>query len=326
MRIPTPRLLPGLVLLQRSSDRLQIGLRRPAATLPVTAAAARAFDADGQLVLAAAADLMTLLDEHGVLLPHEAAPVLRPPTGDPMARREARDRAASVVRHGRGAADARRGRHRRVRVLLHGPAAADVADEVDALLRGAGGSGLERVAEHDGDPDGDPDGPVLVVADGEPPRAISDDLVRSETPHLYLRLVESTVLLGPWVEPAVTACLRCDDLHHAAVDPAWPLLVQQASVRTAQPRADGVTTPAESLAVSAAAAGAARDLVRHLEGLRPDSWGRETRWGQAGRFDAALESPAEHGDIGTDHASEHASRQIARHAACGCVDWSLLTA
>ena len=312
--MPTPRLRPGLVLLRRSQDTLQLGLRRPEIVLADDGPTSRAFDDRGHLVLAAAGDLMGVLADRGVLLDRDAAPVLRPAVGGPAERREARDRAATVVRHGAGAADARGRRQRPVRVLVHGAAGRDLADEVDGLLRAAGGAGLEEASGTGSLHLSPAHPPVLVVADGEPPRGWSDDLVRADVPHLYLRVVESTVLLGPWVAPGITACLRCDDLHRASVDPAWPLLVQQATTGTVHARADDVPTPAEALAVTAAAAGAARDLLRDAEGLQPACWSTETRWGPASRFEA----PATGEDDG-----EHGRRLLRRHAACGCAAWSL---
>ena len=295
------------MLLRRTRGQVQVGLRRPV-VMAASPAVARTFDeASGQIIRAADAALADALETRALVVPSGVSAVLRPAVGDAASRAAARDRAASVSRHGHQAEASRYRRLRPVSVLVHGAAGSDIADEVDRLLRSAGGAGLapavlgEAAAQ----------GPVLIASDGEPPRAWSDALVRAETPHLYLRAVESAVLLGPWVEPGVTGCLRCDDLGRAAADPAWPLLVQQASARGAHERRDGVPSPIDALSLASAAAMAARDLVRDAEGLLPDLWSTELRWGPPSH----LEDPA-----GADQ-SEHGARFIDRHAACGCICW-----
>ncbi|QWC84423.1 hypothetical protein KLP28_12700 [Nocardioidaceae bacterium] len=317
MRTP-PRLLPGLGALQRAHETFQVGLRRPT-PLPAGPATRRSVDArSGQVSAGSDAGVLDALRRAGLLIGPRAGSVLRVCVGETSDRAAARDAAASVTRHGDAAAEARAARRAPVQVVLHGSAAPDMADEVDRLLRQCGAGGLRPL---DGGAPSATDGAssgtvVLVVSDGEPPRTLVDDLVRAGTVHLFLRVVESTVLLGPWVVPGVTGCLRCDDLTRAQLDPAWPLLVAQSADRTAIDRADGVPSPVEHLALLAAAAGAARDLVRHAEGLVPDSWSCEERWGLPSRFDD--DAPG----LASDSA-ERGVRAVPRHPACGCCCWDV---
>lgn len=60
---------------------------------------------------------------------------------------------------------------------------------------------------------------VLVLSRGEPDRAGLDPLVRDGVPHLVLALVDGGARLGPLVVPGRTACQRCVDAHHASRDP-----------------------------------------------------------------------------------------------------------
>jgi molybdopterin/thiamine biosynthesis adenylyltransferase len=69
---------------------------------------------------------------------------------------------------------------------------------------------------------------VVVVAPSEAEQAaVADDLLRSGTPHLFATVREATGVVGPFVLPGRTACLRCLDLHRTDRDPAWPLLAAQ---------------------------------------------------------------------------------------------------
>ena len=71
-----------------------------------------------------------------------------------------------------------------------------------------------------------PDCGVLVGV-GEPDRELLDAWTRAGTPYLLVRLTEGRAVVGPFVVPGTTACLRCLDAHHTDADPAWPLLVRQ---------------------------------------------------------------------------------------------------
>lgn len=69
---------------------------------------------------------------------------------------------------------------------------------------------------------------VTVVADDrlEPDRALTEVLTRDGIPHLTIRPTVRGVVVGPFVVPGRTACMRCLDLVLAA-DPAWPAILAQ---------------------------------------------------------------------------------------------------
>ena len=79
-------------------------------------------------------------------------------------------------------------------------------------------------------------------------------------------------MVGPFVAPGTTACLRCVDAHCTDADPAWPLLVRQYAAASARDRADGVPEPVDPLLASLALAWAARDLACYVDGGRPSTW------------------------------------------------------
>lgn len=66
-----------------------------------------------------------------------------------------------------------------------------------------------------------PDVAVLApVADGYP--ALAATLQSDGVPHLSAEVHETTGVLGPFVQPGRTSCLRCRDLFRTARDPGWP--------------------------------------------------------------------------------------------------------
>ncbi|GAA2051256.1 hypothetical protein GCM10009839_67680 [Catenulispora yoronensis] len=66
-----------------------------------------------------------------------------------------------------------------------------------------------------------PDLAVLApVADGYPAQAAT--LHAAGVPHLSAEVHETTGVLGPFVQPGRTSCLRCRDLYRTARDPGWP--------------------------------------------------------------------------------------------------------
>lgn len=189
--------------------------------------------------------------------------------------------AAVAAEAGDGAADllARRAATQ-VEVLgCGGTEVAPVVDTVTALLGIAGvpartappstARGADRPVAA-GTATAGTDGTVgLVVAVGEPARELLDPWLRAGTPHLLLRLVEGHALVGPFVDPGTTACLRCVDAHHTDADPAWPLLVAQYAAAVGRPRDDTLPEPVDPALATLAAAWAARELVSHTEGRVP---------------------------------------------------------
>ena len=168
----------------------------------------------------------------------------------------------------------RHGRRLRTRVGLLGSAAGSV-DGVDvvALLTRAG---LHRVDLLEQPADSDV---VLVVAHGEPDRALLDPLVRREVPHLLLRLVDGRAVLGPFVLPGSTPCLRCLDAAQSVPDPHHVAVTARYVGATSRPRPDGALDVCEPALSSLALAWAVRDVVAHVEGREPSTWGRTLELG-----------------------------------------------
>jgi bacteriocin biosynthesis cyclodehydratase domain-containing protein len=111
-----------------------------------------------------------------------------------------------------------------------------------------------------------------LVAVGEPRRELLDDWVRRQEPHVVVRFVEGRVLVGPFVVPGSTACLRCLDAYRTEQDPAWPLLVEQHARASTADRADGIPEPVDPALAAVALGWAARDLAGYVEGATPATW------------------------------------------------------
>lgn len=77
-------------------------------------------------------------------------------------------------------------------------------------------------------------GPDLVVlADTLVPRPERVDmLMRAAVPHLFVRVRDTIGIVGPFVVPGLTSCLRCADLQRCDLDPCWPQLAVQLAGRT----------------------------------------------------------------------------------------------
>jgi bacteriocin biosynthesis cyclodehydratase domain-containing protein len=239
--VPLPRrpvLLPGLRVLRRGPGEVQIGLDpRRAVVLAATDAVRRTL-----AVLAVAgpsdqADPAVLAGLARLGLLVEHAGTPRPTSG---------------------------------RVAVLGFGSSPMPDPAD-LLRAAG---LDPGGAQDHDRDADVG---LLVGAGEPDRDLLDPWVRDGLPHLVVRVTEGVAVVGPFVAPGHTACLRCVDAHHTDADPRWPLLVAQQAAQTARARPDGVPEPVDPVLAGLALAWAVRDLASHAEGRRPATWSATLR-------------------------------------------------
>jgi hypothetical protein len=105
----------------------------------------------------------------------------------------------------------------------------------------------------------------LVATVGEPRRALADDLMRLDIPHLWIAVFPASARLGPFVEPGRSACLRCIDAHHGDHDPRRATVLHQLGEL---PAAAGDTAYDAALAMLAAG-WALRDVARHQDGERP---------------------------------------------------------
>jgi bacteriocin biosynthesis cyclodehydratase domain-containing protein len=224
-------LRPGVGLARRDAEQLQLGVDPPlAAVLPDTPAVRLL------LVELAYGSPLTPLDA-------ETGPAL-----------EALVAAGLVV----GTDEVAGVRERRARVSVH----LDASDSVLALLVGGVGEAGLRIAAVRSEAD-----VALVWTDGEPPRSRLDDLMRAGTPHLVVRERTDGPVVGPYVVPGVTACLRCVDAQLGEGDPRRPLVVEQ--VATTPPLRPLVPDPAQR---ALALAWAVSDLATAAEGGAPGSW------------------------------------------------------
>ena len=184
-------LRPGLRLVRRDADHLQLGVDAPhVAVLPDTRGVRRLV-----------ADLshggpLTTLDE-------ATTPVLTQLIG-----------AGLVV-----AADDEAGRRtRRARCVVHVDAPGELRPAALRLLRE---SGLSTTTA------GSVATVALVWSEGELARDRLDGWVRAGTPHLVVAELPDGPRLGPYVVPGATACLRCVDAHAGETDPRRALVVEQ---------------------------------------------------------------------------------------------------
>lgn len=224
------RLLPGLRLVRRDADHVQLGVDPPR-----------------RAVLRDLPEVRRLVSDLAV--------GNRPRRPGPEAGRAL----AAIIDAGLLVADDSAERRARVsRARLHVDAAPDVAAGVTALLEEAG---VRRPARP-----GPPDA-VLVVTTGELARDRLDPLVRDEIPHLLVRDHGHEVVVGPFVAPGRTACLRCLDCHLGERDPRRGLAVEQAA--TQEPL---VVPPVDPTLRAVALSLAVRDLVTLVEGDQPATW------------------------------------------------------
>ncbi|MDO5682799.1 MAG: hypothetical protein Q4G46_08225 [Propionibacteriaceae bacterium] len=232
-RLPSPRLLPHLPVLERSPTELQIGVDDgivvPAAS-PVHEALRR-FDGTHPLPEIAAGSGLSVAQVRHLARQLQAAGLL----ATPPARRRPRIRLLGAGLLGRAFAEAYAASPPgSLQIVdpsppppdLYAPSLPTAADTLRAHLR-AGGFGEVSTASHWYRPEGPaPDLTVIAFDRLECDRAITDTLLRADQPHLVLRPQPHGVVVGPLVVPGRTCCTRCMDLVRAR-DRAWPRLLAQ---------------------------------------------------------------------------------------------------
>lgn len=133
---------------------------------------------------------------------------------------------------------------------------------------------------------------VVLASDCEPPRSQADSSMRDAVPHLWTWVRDVVGVVGPFVVPGVTGCLRCADRARADVDPAWPTLLESAGVRRP------VALACDPLLAALVGAWAAQEVAVWASGLRPQT------------FNAVIEVPQGFGDVDRQH--------LELHPQCGC--------
>jgi bacteriocin biosynthesis cyclodehydratase domain-containing protein len=79
--------------------------------------------------------------------------------------------------------------------------------------------------------------PDLAVIVGQPGLDLPATLMRDRIPHLSAYASEAIGVVGPFVVPGRTACLRCLDHARTDRDPAWPVILAQLAGRQPVPLA-----------------------------------------------------------------------------------------
>jgi ThiF family len=103
--------------------------------------------------------------------------------------------------------------------------------------------------------------PDLAVLTGPALPDLADGLLHDRVPHLAVRATEAIGVVGPLVQPAVSACLSCVDRHKADGDPQWPKVLAQVTFSRVQPQACDTVLAAMTAAVAAGQALAFIDRV-----------------------------------------------------------------
>jgi len=278
-RTPHPRLRPSTPVVRRSSGRVQIGVGSGSVVLDV--------DEAGRRFLA------SLTGEHPLAVLASAAG-LRVPVAQRLVRSlelagllagvtSLADRTVKVV--GCGLLGSRlvrllvRAGLRRVLLADDDPAdpavhmasrpgssnADALADRLSRDLTPGKARVEAQVLAHWTKPDGArPDLTVVATDAPECDRAITDTLARDDLAHLLLRGQDDGVVVGPFVRPGCSSCVRCADLHRRDRDPAWPAVLHQLS------RVGG--RPGSPVAEWGAAT-TATQVLAWADGRRPETWG-----------------------------------------------------
>lgn len=284
-----PRLLPGTAVARRDAQHLQVGLDARAAVLPDTPEVRRVLSAlqEGSPL---AADLR---DSPGTALAlgrlHTAGllvdgPALRTSLASYAAGPVERAALAATWCADPAGAAACWAVRRQAVVAVDGPSPDRVT--VERLLATAG------VPTRTGPPD-----VVLVLRERQPHRSEVDTLTQQDRPHLLVHGELDHVVLGPFVAPGRTACLRCLDAHLADLDPRRPLVLEQQTDVTAP-------VPLDPVLWQLALAWAVRDVLRWVDGERPSTWSATVR-------------------LGPDPSPQR--QEWLRHPRCGC-GWAELAA
>lgn len=136
------------------------------------------------------------------------------------------------------------------------------AESLRAHLQSRGFTGA-RCTSHWYQPEGPVPALTVIAYDRlECDRAITDTLVRADQPHLFLRPLSNGIVVGPFVDPGATCCMRCMDLVRMR-DRAWPRLLLQLCRTEWSP-------PGEVM--SWAVATALLQVRTWLAGRRPEAW------------------------------------------------------
>lgn len=283
-----PHLRPGLQVLRRDVRTVQLGLDWPGATVLPDSPALRA-------VLAAADGLR---DTTAVVLTAAAEPDVD--LAEATAALDALIDCGALVdlpHHLRGQASEPAWASD---WLLAGPrgaapelSTARASHAVEVWGRGQVADGVRHLATRFGlRAESTPADLVVIASDHEPARSWSDQAMADGRPHLWVTVRELVGVLGPFVDPGASPCLRCVDRARGELDPCWPTLVESAALPRLHIHA------CDPLLATLLATWAVQEMATWASGLSPHTTGR------------VLEIPL--GVGGVESVRYHA------HPACGC--------
>lgn len=260
-----PTFRPGLQILRRDLRTLQLGLDWPGVTTleetPALRAVLAAIDGfrDAAGVALAASDTGVRLDDCQQaleILVECGAVVDQRASSWPGVSASAWSALWLLATPGQDASDLLRRRVSfRVRILGRGT----VASATRGLLDQAQ---LNQAA------DAESADLVIVAADDEHHRGDADQPMREALPHLWVGVRDLVGVVGPFVVPGTTACIRCVDSARAELDPSWLVLVESADVRRLEAPA------CDPLLAHLVAAWAVQEAATWASGLRPQTWDR----------------------------------------------------
>ena len=94
---------------------------------------------------------------------------------------------------------------------------------------------------------------VVLASGGAPEMSAINELVRSGVPHLRVAVQEARAVVGPFVMPGSTSCLRCLELHRSDRDSAWPVIAAQLAAGGSRAGTEACDVVLATLAASVAA-------------------------------------------------------------------------
>ncbi len=107
----------------------------------------------------------------------------------------------------------------------------------------------------------------ILASDTEPDRERADRAMHSGLPHLWVYVRDLVGVVGPFVTPGQSACLRCVDAARSDLDPAWPTLLQSAAVRPLPVAA------CDTVLATLVSAWATQEVTMWASDIRPQSCG-----------------------------------------------------
>lgn len=133
---------------------------------------------------------------------------------------------------------------------------------------------------------------VTVIAQdrAECDRALTGTLVRDGQPHLLLRPLPSGMVVGPFVDPGITSCVRCADLRRGQ-DLGWAPVLARSIQTTVQPAGHHLAWAASTAVI---------ELARWMSRRRCALMG--STWEQSDLRDEAVgRAWPKHPECGCDH-------------------------